>query len=471
MSFRDHVPGLRGSPNRTILHAAIIIGLLTLLAKIGATAKELMVAGRFGRGDALDAFLIAYMLPSFLLVLAGGAFGSALIPALVEVRQNRGSQAEQELFSSMMILNMLAAAAIAILLGLLAPVYLPFIASGFTKAKLHLTCELLYVLLPFVVFSGFASCASAVLNADEKFALPAVTPLITPLTTIVFIAIGPLSGGPFLLAAGVVAGSLIEAGLLAVALRRRGTHLKLQWNGFTADVRTVLKQYVPSLAGIFMMSSIGIVDQSMAAMLSPGSVSALCYANKIVGVVLAIGYTALSTGAFPYLAKMVARNDWTGCRHTLNRYSTLVAAATFPLMVCLMVFSKPVVRLLFQRGAFTNADSKLVSSVQVCYSLQIPFYIGCALFVRFLSSIRRNDILMYIAGGSLILDILLNLVLMRTWGVAGIALSTSLVYMFCLTAVAAYAVKLLGRQPLRASVTVAASSPAPDVIASEHSCD
>lgn len=104
-------------------------------------------------------------------------FGSALIPALVETRQNQGVEAAQKRFSSMMFLNVLALAALAILLGLLAS-YLPCLASGFPAAKLRLTRELLYALLPFVSFSGFAGCASAALNASEKFALPAVAPLL-----------------------------------------------------------------------------------------------------------------------------------------------------------------------------------------------------------------------------------------------------------------------------------------------------
>jgi putative peptidoglycan lipid II flippase len=460
-SVRVRLPGTSGSPNRKILRAAIIIGLLTLVAKMGATVKELMVAGRFGRSDAVDAFLIAYLLPSFMLLLVRGACEPALIPVLVEARHKRGAQAAQALFSSMMFLSVLAAAAIAVLLGLMASGYLPYLAPGFSQAKLHLTRELLYALLPFVVFSTLAGNAAAVLNASERFTLPAIVPLMTPLATILFIAVGPRSWGPFLLVGGVVAGSLLEAALLAQALRGQGMRLKLQWNGFSPDVRAVLKQSAPMLGGILLMSGTGVVDQSMATMLSPGSVSALSYANKIVSVVLGIGYTALSTGAFPYLAKMVAQNDWTGCRHTLKRYSTLVAAVTLPIMGCLILFSRPLVRLLYQRGAFINADTELVSWVQICYSLQIPFYIGCALFVRFLSSIRRNDILMYASGGSLILDIALNLALMKIWGVAGIALSTSLVYIFSFTVVSACAVKLLGQQPLHAGAAAAASARGP----------
>jgi len=163
-------------------------------------------------------------------------------------------------------------------------------------------------------------------------------------------------------------------------------------------------------------------------MLPGGSVAALNYANKIVNMALTTAAPALSTAVLPYFSKMVAASDWQGCRHTLKRYSLLVISAAVPFTLLLIVMSRPLVKLIFQRGAFTAADTALVSSVQICYSIQIPFFIWGMLFVRFLSSIKRNDLLMYASGVNLVVDVVMNLILMRFWGVAGIALSTSLVY-------------------------------------------
>jgi putative peptidoglycan lipid II flippase len=109
---------------------------------------------------------------------------------------------------------------------------------------------------------------------------------------------------------------------------------------------------------------------------------------------------------------------------------------------------------LFQRGAFTSADTELVSWVQACYAIQIPFYICAMLFVRFISSIRRNDVLMYVSAINLVLDVVLNLVLMRVWHVAGIALSTSIVYIVSFVMVSVWSVRYLFRERL-ASLPVA----------------
>ena len=414
--------------NGKIFRAALVVGLFSILVAIGATLKELVVARYFGRSDSIDAFLVAYLLPSFVVTVVAGSLASALIPVFIEIRHREGVEAAQELFSSILVLNTLALLLISALLGLLAPLYLPYLGSGFSGAKLGLTRDLLLLLLPFIFFNGIASCISSALNAGEKFAVPSIIPIVTPLVVIVSLELVAKSWGAFALAGGTFAGSAIEVGLLAKALKTRGIRLAFIWSGLTPAVRSVLRQYTPMLAGSFLIGSTLVVDKSMAAMLSSGSVAALGYANKVISAVYAIAATALSTATFPYFSKMVTLEDWNGCRNTLKRYSVLVVATTVPLTLGLMILSKPLVRLLFQRGAFTSADADLVGWVQICYLIQVPFYILGLLYVRFLSSVKRNDVLMYGAGISLVLDIILNLILMRRWGVAGIALSTSCVY-------------------------------------------
>jgi putative peptidoglycan lipid II flippase len=416
------------SINRKIFRAALIVGLFSGLVAIAAMLRELVVARYFGRSDAIDAFLVAYLLPSFVVTVVAGSLATALLPVFVEIRHKEGIEAAQELFSSVLVLNSLTLGLIAGLLGLLAPLYLPYLGSGFPAAKLGLTRDLLLLLLPFIFFNGITSCISSILNASEKFALPSIVPIMTPLVTIVFLVLLEKTWGVYAMAVGVVAGSAIEAALLAKALQIRGMRLAMKWGGFTPAVWSVLRQYTPMLAGSFLIGSTLVVDKFMAAMLSSGSVAALSYANKLISGVFAIAATALSTAIFPYLSKMVALKDWNGCRHTIQRYFALVAVTTVPLTVALMILSRPLITLVFQRGAFTSADAEFVSRVQICYLIQIPFYILSMLFVRFLSAARRNDVLMYGAAISLVLDVILNLIFMKKWGVAGIALSTSCVY-------------------------------------------
>jgi putative peptidoglycan lipid II flippase len=125
---------------------------------------------------------------------------------------------------------------------------------------------------------------------------------------------------------------------------------------------------------------------------------------------------------------MVAASDWAGIRHTLKTYIYLILLVTIPLTLILVYFSEPLVRLFFERGAFTTADTWRVSEVQALFLFQVPFYFLGILMVRLISSLNMNAILMQAAIINLFLKITFNYLLMQRLGAAGIALSTTLVY-------------------------------------------
>src|SRR5438128_1429578 len=318
--------GIRIPPtaNWKILRAAVLMASLSFVAKLGSTAKELVVAHQYGRGDVLDAFLIALMLPSFCVTLVATSFNAALIPTFIQVRDQESREAAQRLFSSVMVWSVGLLVGVALVVGLLAPYYLPLLASAFGPAKLVLTRRLLYILLPYVVLSGVVVNLTAVLNAGEKFGLPAFTPIITPLAVVIFIVVSSRLWGILSLAFGTIVGISVEAATLAWALKAGGISLRLRWCGMDAHMRQVMAQYLPMVAGAFLMSGTNLVDQSMAAMLAPGSVAALGYGNKVTALVSGTCTAALGAAVLPYFSQMVARQDWNACRHTLRTYLRLI---------------------------------------------------------------------------------------------------------------------------------------------------
>jgi putative peptidoglycan lipid II flippase len=415
------------SVNRRIFAATLTVGGFTLVVNLASTAKELVVAHQFGTDDALDAFLIAFLLPSFFVMVVTGSFSSAFMPTYIQVREHDGQAVAQRLFSNVIIWSAAALIVASFLLVLLAPYILPVLASGFGPEKLALTRSLLYVLLPALVISGFAAIWRGILNAGERFALAAVTPIMAPVTAVVvLLAMGQL-WGIYALAIGTVGGFALEAGLLAWGLKRRGFYLIPRWYGMDPATRQVISQYVPMVAGIFLVSGTSVVDQSIAAMLGSGSVSALNYGNKITALLTGVGSMALGTAVLPYFSRMVAVRDWSGIQHTLKTYTRLILLATIPLTLVLAYFSEPLVGLLFQRGAFTAADTRLVGQVQALYLLQIPCYVLSMLIVRLISSLKANSLLMWGAVISFFANVILDYVFALWLGVAGIALSTAVV--------------------------------------------
>jgi putative peptidoglycan lipid II flippase len=419
---------LKRSVNRRIFAAMLTVGGLTVVVKLISAAKEMVVAHQFGTGDALDAFLIAFLLPSFTIQVVAGAFRIALIPTYVQVREHEGQDAAQRLFSNAMVWSTASLAAVAALLALSASYVLPVVASGFGPEKLALTRSLFYLLLPVLVISGLATVWKAILNAGERFALVAVAPIMTPVAAVAVLLVMGTVWGIYALAIGTVGGFALEAGLLVWSLKRRKFRLVPRWYGMDSATRKVINQCAPLIASYLLMSGAFFVDQSMAAMLGSGSVSVLNYGNKVVGLLLEVSTLALGTAILPHLSRMVAADDWSGVRHTLKSYTRLILLTTVPLTVILIYFSEPLIALLFQRGAFTAEDTHLVAQVQAAFLLGLPFYVLSTLMVQLMYSTHGNQMVMVSAVIGLLLNVLLNYVLMQYFGVVGIALSTTTVY-------------------------------------------
>ena len=414
------------SVNRRIFRAVVSISAVGILVKGVATFKEIAVAGAFGRSDAMDAFLAAALIPGLLVNLISESMNQALVPTLIRVREQEGHERAQQLLSSSMLWMCMLLGAASALMALTARGFFPLIASQFSPAKLDLSIRIFYGLLPVVLITGIATNCTAVLNTFDRFALPALAPVVIPLAIIVGAL--TLSGrfGIWAMVYSTLAGSLMQALVVEGMMEAHGYSLRLRWHGMTEAAREVAQQYGPVLLSGLVASGGLLVDQSMAAMLPAGSVSALVYGNRLVGVVVTLLAGAVSTAVTPYFSRMIAQRDWAGCRRTIRFWVRITALVSVPLAALLIVASHFVVRVAFEHGAFGPRDTLVVAPVMAMYTIQIPFIVSSRVFYRFIIAMRRTDLALYCGILNLVLDIALNLVLMRWFGVAGIALATSL---------------------------------------------
>jgi putative peptidoglycan lipid II flippase len=223
-----------------------------------------------------------------------------------------------------------------------------------------------------------------------------------------------------------LAGTLFQALIVAFLLERHGYHFSLRWHGSTEAVREVGRQYGPILLSSLVASGGLLVDQSMAAGLAPGSVSALVYSSRFVAVALALMAGAISTAVLPSLSRLVAHGDWAACRATVNHWVFVSLAASVPIAAALVFGARLLVSTSLEHGAFGPKDTAVVTSVLAMYALQIPFSVASRVDFRLIVAARRTDLILSCGIVNLALDVVLNIVLMRTMGVAGIALATSL---------------------------------------------
>jgi putative peptidoglycan lipid II flippase len=415
-----------GSVNRRIFRAAASVTLAGILVKTVATFKEIAVAGVYGRTDAMDAFLAAALIPGLLINLISESMNQVLAPALVRVREQEGHERAQQLLSSAMLWTCILLGAASAVMALSARGFFPLIASHFPPAKLALSIRLFYALLPVVLITGIAVNCTTVLNTFDRFGLPALVVVVNPAAVIAGALL--LSGrlGIWAMVYATLAGALIHAALMAWMMDSHGYRFRLRWYGATEATREVAHQYGPVLLSSMVASGGLLVDQSMAAMLPSGSVSALAYANRFVGVVLTLLAGAVSTAVVPYFSRMITLRDWAGCRHTLRTWVRLTALVSTPIALALIAGAHMLIRITLQHGAFGARDTAVVTPVLAMYAIQIPFFVSSRVFYRFLVAMRRTDLIFYCGALNLLLDVVLNLILMRWFGVAGIALATSL---------------------------------------------
>lgn len=411
-----------------IFGAAAGVGGLSAGLSVLSMGKEMAVAASFGTDDALDAFVVAFLPVSFAVTVVAEAFSSALIPTYVRERERRGRAAAQRLFSEAVAVAAAWLLAVAAALALLAPHFLPLLGLGFDADKLAQTQRLFLLLLPVFVLRGVTTIWSAALHAGGRFGLAGAAPLLSPAASIGALLAWRADLGVDALVAGSVGGLSLQLALLGWGLKRRGTTLAPRWRRGSSALRQMIGQYLPLVAGAAVVGGTALVDGAMAATLAPGSAAALNYGNKVVAAALSVGAGALGTVVLPVFSRLIGARDWASVRRVVRTYSLLILLVTVPAALALCVLSEPLARLIFERGEFTAADTRLVGRVQALYALQIPFYTLGILFVRLVSAAAANRVLLLGSFLNLTLNVVLNYVFMRRLGVAGIALSTTCVY-------------------------------------------
>jgi len=412
--------------NRRIFVAATAVTVSMATVKLVAVFKELTVASAYGRSDALEAFLLAALIPGLVINLISESMNQALIPALVRVREQEGRESAQRLLSNSMLSTCVMLVAGSAIMAASARLLFPVIGSHFSAAKLDLTIRLFYGLLPVIVLTGIASSCAAVLNTAGEFAIPAIAPIVTPLAFMALVPLLARTTGPWAMVYAMIVGAVIHTAWMAIKMNSQCYPLRFRWYGMNDDTREVARQFGPVMLSGLVASSGLVVDHAMAAMLPAGSLSALAYAGRFVGVALALLGGGVSAAVTPMFSEMVASRDWQGCGRSLRMWAWSSVSAATLVALFLIASSRLLVRLTLEHGVFGREDTAAVSPVLMMYAIQIPFFVCSRIFYRFLVVMRRADIVFYCGLLNLALDVILNFVLMRWLGVAGIALATSL---------------------------------------------
>jgi putative peptidoglycan lipid II flippase len=433
-----------------LLGAIWTVGAGAASVRVAAAIKDLAVAHRFGTGDAIEAFLLAFVLPVFLAGSFRSAFFSAFVPRFLEAEARRGREGAREALSRAMAVYLLLLTAIAVVLALAADPVVAVLAHAFSPDKRELTRHLLVLLAPFVVLDGTAGMFTAALYARKRYASAALISAIPPLVTLLAILGFSATWGVSALVLGALMGAVLEAAVAGALVRREGLGVVPSFTRFGPEESALLRGFALLLVGGILMSANTVVDQAMATAAGAGSVASLSYGAKIPAAVLGLAGVALGTATLPHYANFVATRRFTEMGASLRRHAIQLTAAGVAVAVPLALASRPLVRLLFEHGSFLPADTARVSEIQAFYALQIPGYFAGIVAARCLNALGCDRTILAVSCANFVLNVAGNWVLLRWIGLPGIALSTAVVYTVSATLLLVLCRRAVRRGALRA---------------------
>jgi putative peptidoglycan lipid II flippase len=428
---------------RRIFAASIIVGSMTAMVMAVTVARDLAIAYRFGASDIVDAFFIAFLLPSIAVQVTAVALASATVPLFIRLRGVSVAAASQ-LAANVAVIGLAIFLIAMLALAALAGPLVRLISVGFSAEKAAMTHSLYLAMLPVVTIQGWSTLVGAMINARQRFAIVAAAPGLRPALMILLLFVP--TGTPMVLVIGLLAGSLLEAVLIGATAVSLGLPIRPRWYGFDDSVRTILWEFGPMSASTVIMSVAQFCNQYLASLMAAGSVAALSYGGKMVSLIIGLCALPLSVTILPHFSSLASQRDWTKFYRTVSHATLLLVALTVPATLGVAVFSVQIIRALFERGAFSQSDTILVGQVQAYLVLQLPFYILGILWVRVLTALQRNRLVAVVAMANAATNILASLILVQFLGVAGIALAISLGYLPASLLAGYFVLSLLKRQ-------------------------
>lgn len=362
-----------------LFRSTAVFGAMTLLSRLAGFARDVIQARLFGAGSLVDAFTVAYQVPNYLRrIFAEGSFASAFVPVLSELRQKGDEQALRS------FVDHVAGALCAVLLlvtgaGMLAAPWIAAVmAPGFAAepGKLALTGEMLRIVFPYLFFVSMTAFAGGVLNSFQRFALPALTPVLHNLAVIAAMVwlTSHLERPIMALAWGVLAAGMIQMLVLWPALRRVGLFPKLRLDFRHPGVRRVFALMLPTLFSSSVAQLNLIVGTIFASLLVEGSRAYLYYSDRLVELPLGLFGVALGTVILPHLSRRHADTDAAGFSASLDWGLRTVLLGAVPAALGLLALAEPLTATIYQRGEFDARASAMTALSLSAMSLAIPAF-------------------------------------------------------------------------------------------------
>jgi putative peptidoglycan lipid II flippase len=399
------------------------------------------LAAAFGVGSAYGAFQYSSILPSFFLILLGGINGP-FHSAMVSVLAKKDQKAAAPIVEAVSTLVGVALLGVTVGIVIFAPQLMTIIAPGLaSKAPevREIAIHQLRIMAPTAWFAGMIGIGFGVLNASDQYWLPSVSPLLS--SVVIVLAVGILAlvlGGQIsdpryaLLGGTVLAGAFVVGTVLQWLVQTIAQHqaglgrLRWRWDVHQEGVKEVMQVMGPALFASGMLQINVYTDMFFTSFLPnpAAAVSALDYANLLVQTPVGILSNMILVPFLPVFSRLAVPEQWPELKQRIRQGVLLTAVVMLPLSGLLIALSQPIVRVVYQRGAFQTQASTIVGSVLVAYASGMFVYLGRDVLVRVFYALGDGTTPFRISVINIFLNALFDYLLVYRFGVAGIVFAT-----------------------------------------------
>jgi putative peptidoglycan lipid II flippase len=404
---------------KSILKSASIISLVTVASRILGYVRDQRITLLLGTSFAADAYVLAYRIPNlFRRLVAEGSMTASFIPVFTTYMREKSKEEVWD-FANRLFWTLSLVVAIITILGMVFSPAVVQLFSGESAAHAQ-AVDLNRIIFPYLFFIALAALAMGILNCFHVFGLPAATPVLLNVATILF-SVGVVwhyVGDPAKsLAIGVLVGGVLQFLIQVPSLVRRGMKFTFGISFSHPAIRDVARLMIPRLFGIGIGQINLLIDTrfATAARMPPGSLAALYVADRVMELVLGGYAIAVATAILPMMSHQAAAKDYESLKKTLSFSVRIVAFITIPAALGLMILREPIIRVLFQHGQFVAESTRLTARALLYYAVGLPALASVKLIVPAFYSTRDTKTPVIIASISLGINIILNIIFLETF--------------------------------------------------------
>ncbi|HKB56368.1 MAG TPA: murein biosynthesis integral membrane protein MurJ [Lacunisphaera sp.] len=415
-----------------------VVATATVVSRVLGLGREILIAAVFGTSALNSAFVSAFTLPNlFRRLLGEGALTAAFVPTMsheLEHKQRAGAFSLVTKVSSWLLVVTTAVVVLAMLVMANAAALLrlagDFGMEADTVERLLLGAQLAVILFPYMIFVCLAAAFSAACQVLGRFTEPALSPVWLNLAIIAALGLGSWwawddTARMNLLCGGVLVGGFLQMAVPAVVLWNEG------WRpGFDLRADDRVREIVRLMAPTVIGSAVYLVNISVSRLiglsLNDQAVAVLNWATRVMELPIGVFAAAIATVVFPLISLHAARGDWGKLGEDYHKGLRLVLVINIPAALGLAMLSEPIVRLLFQRGHFTAADTALMTPILAVFALGLPFLSFTTVALRGFYALKDTVTPVRAAGLSFVVNIILSVVLMHWFSTVGLAAASNL---------------------------------------------